>query len=87
MIFYFIRRNYWEDNRAGFSIACQKDIHMDQNLATQLYKEHEGKEFYDTLIAHMTRFELSIYSIIAECCLSNLWIDLVWFLQYVAYQG
>ncbi|XP_071942611.1 thioredoxin domain-containing protein 3 homolog isoform X8 [Antedon mediterranea] len=39
---------------AGFNIACQKDIHMDQDIATQLYKEHEGKEFYDQLISHMT---------------------------------
>ena len=42
-------------HEAGFNIACQKNIELDRDLAEQLYKEHEGKEFFDSLLEHMTR--------------------------------
>ncbi len=41
-------------HEAGFNIACQKNIELDRELAEQLYKEHEGKEFFDSLLEHMT---------------------------------
>ncbi|XP_072034016.1 thioredoxin domain-containing protein 3 homolog isoform X2 [Amphiura filiformis] len=39
---------------AGFNIACQKEYDLPRDLASQLYKEHEGTEFYDNLLDHMS---------------------------------
>lgn len=38
----------------GFKICAMKMIHIDENLASKLYKDHIGKFFYDTLIKFMT---------------------------------
>ena len=40
---------------AGFNISCQKEMDLPKDLACQLYKEHEGKDFYDNLVDYMTR--------------------------------
>ncbi|XP_078702271.1 thioredoxin domain-containing protein 6-like isoform X14 [Branchiostoma floridae x Branchiostoma belcheri] len=39
---------------AGFNIAFQKETSLTEELAQQLYTEHEGKEFYGDLVEHMT---------------------------------
>ncbi|XP_066305247.1 thioredoxin domain-containing protein 3 homolog isoform X4 [Branchiostoma lanceolatum] len=39
---------------AGFNIAFQKETALTEELAQQLYTEHEGKEFYPQLVEHMT---------------------------------
>ncbi|XP_077997128.1 thioredoxin domain-containing protein 6-like isoform X3 [Glandiceps talaboti] len=39
---------------AGFNIAVSKETQLTKELAQQLYKEHEGKEFYESLTDHMS---------------------------------
>ncbi|XP_071484524.1 thioredoxin domain-containing protein 3 homolog [Diadema antillarum] len=39
---------------AGFQINLQRDVELNKELASKLYLEHEGKEFYDSLIDHMS---------------------------------
>ncbi|KAJ8020049.1 Thioredoxin domain-containing protein 3-like [Holothuria leucospilota] len=39
---------------AGFQITCEKHVELSREMAGQLYQEHEGKEFYDSLLDHMT---------------------------------
>ncbi|XP_070570053.1 thioredoxin domain-containing protein 3 homolog isoform X12 [Ptychodera flava] len=38
---------------AGFNIAVSKETQLTKELAEQLYKEHDGKEFYQSLVDHM----------------------------------
>nr|P90666.1 RecName: Full=Thioredoxin domain-containing protein 3 homolog; AltName: Full=Intermediate chain 1; AltName: Full=NME/NM23 family member 8 [Heliocidaris crassispina]BAA09934.1 intermediate chain 1 [Heliocidaris crassispina] len=39
---------------AGFNISLQRDVELNKELASKLYLEHEGKEFYENLIDHMS---------------------------------
>nr|XP_054754240.1 thioredoxin domain-containing protein 3 homolog isoform X10 [Lytechinus pictus] len=39
---------------AGFNISLQRDLELNKELASKLYLEHEGKEFYENLIEHMS---------------------------------
>lgn len=39
---------------AGFNISLQRDVELNKELASKLYMEHEGKEFYENLIEHMS---------------------------------
>ena len=41
---------------AGFNISLQRDVELNKELASKLYMEHEGKEFYENLIDHMSRY-------------------------------
>ena len=40
---------------AGFEIALQKELTLTQEQAAEFYKEHEGKDYFDSLCAHMSR--------------------------------
>eukprot|EP00794_Sanderia_malayensis_P017266 gene17266-18990_t len=40
--------------QAGFKISAQKEINLTKDLASQFYKEHEGKEFFDGLTDYMS---------------------------------
>lgn len=42
-------------HEAGFQISSEKHIELSREMASQLYQEHEGKEFYESLLDHMTR--------------------------------
>ncbi|XP_023930674.1 thioredoxin domain-containing protein 3 homolog isoform X5 [Lingula anatina] len=39
---------------AGFHIAARKETELTPDIVQQLYKEHEGKEYYGDLVEHMT---------------------------------
>lgn len=34
-------------------------MELSREMAGQLYQEHEGKEFYDSLLDHMTRLAIN----------------------------
>ena len=40
--------------RKGLRLAALKQMTMDRDLASQHYAEHEGKSFYDELVAFIT---------------------------------
>ena len=40
---------------AGFEIALQKELTLSQEQAAEFYKEHEGKDYFESLCAHMSR--------------------------------
>ncbi|KHT65043.1 nucleoside diphosphate kinase [Photobacterium gaetbulicola] len=40
--------------KAGLRVVAAKMIHMDANKAKGFYAEHEGKPFFDDLVAFMT---------------------------------
>jgi len=42
-------------SQAGFTIVQQKEIQLNAENATDFYKEHEGKPFFETLCKFMTR--------------------------------
>ena len=44
--------------RKGLTIAALKHMQMDKDLAAQHYAEHEGKPFFDDLVAFITRSPL-----------------------------
>ena len=41
---------------AGFKISAHKEVTLNKELASMFYKEHEGKEFFDSLTDFMARF-------------------------------
>lgn len=41
---------------AGFKISAHKEVTLNKELASMFYKEHEGKEFFDSLTNFMARF-------------------------------
>ena len=43
-------------HEAGFEVAMQKELTLTKEQAIQFYKEHEGKDFFDSLTTHMSRF-------------------------------
>ena len=48
---------------AGFKIQFEKELTLDKKLASQLYHEHEGKDFFEGLTDYMSRYDfLSDYS-------------------------
>lgn len=40
---------------AGFEIAYEKELILTKEQAEKFYKEHEGKDFYDSLTTNMSR--------------------------------
>ena len=44
---------------AGFKIQFEKEVTLTKDLAAQFYQEHEGKDFYDGLTDHMSRYTTS----------------------------
>lgn len=42
-------------SEAGFQIAFQKELQLTKEQAEEFYKEHEGKDYYDSLTSHMAR--------------------------------
>ena len=40
---------------AGFEIALQKELTLSKEQAAEFYKEHEGKDYFESLCAHMSR--------------------------------
>ncbi|MEF1207515.1 nucleoside-diphosphate kinase, partial [Photobacterium damselae] len=45
---------YHRMENAGFKIVAAKMIHMTSEQAQGFYAEHEGKPFFDELVAYMT---------------------------------
>ncbi|XP_041923870.1 thioredoxin domain-containing protein 6-like [Alosa sapidissima] len=39
---------------AGFQVAIQKEITLSEEQAREFYKEHEGKDYFQSFIKHMT---------------------------------
>lgn len=42
-------------SEAGFEVAFQKELTLTKEQAEEFYKEHEGKDFFDSLTTHMSR--------------------------------
>jgi len=42
-------------SEAGFQVAFQKELQLSKEQAEEFYKEHEGKDYYDSLTSHMAR--------------------------------
>lgn len=42
-------------SEAGFQIAFQKELQLTKEQAEEFYKEHEGKDYFDSLTTHMAR--------------------------------
>ena len=42
-------------HEAGFQVAMEKELSLTKEQAMQFYKEHEGKDFFDSLTTHMSR--------------------------------
>ena len=40
---------------AGFEIAYEKELVLSKEQAEDFYKEHQGKDFYDSLTTNMSR--------------------------------
>lgn len=40
---------------AGFQVAIQKEMTLSEEQAREFYKEHEGQDYLQSLINHMTR--------------------------------
>lgn len=49
-------------SQAGFQIAFQKELQLTKEQAEEFYKEHEGKDYYDSLTSHMARYIILHYS-------------------------
>ena len=47
-------------SEAGFQIAFQKELQLSKEQAEEFYKEHEGKDYYDSLTTHMARYTYTI---------------------------
>ena len=41
---------------AGFEIAIQKKLTLTKEQAAEFYKEHEEKDYFDSLCTHMSRY-------------------------------
>lgn len=39
---------------SGFKVVAQKEVHLTKEVASMFYKEHEGKEFFDSLTDYMS---------------------------------
>ena len=42
-------------HEAGFQIAMQKELLLSREQAADFYKEHEGRDYFDSLCANMSR--------------------------------
>lgn len=42
-------------HEAGFTVAYQKELTLTKEQAMEFYKEHEGKDFFDSLTTNMSR--------------------------------
>lgn len=42
-------------HEAGFKVALQKELTLTKEQAMDFYKEHDGKDFFDSLTTHMSR--------------------------------
>ncbi len=42
-------------SEAGFEVAYQKELTLTKEQAEEFYKEHQDKDFYDSLTTHMSR--------------------------------
>ena len=40
---------------AGFQVAFQKELQLSKEQAEEFYKEHEEKDYYNSLTSHMAR--------------------------------
>lgn len=43
-------------HEAGFEVAFQKELVLSKEQAEEFYKEHEDKEYFDSLTNHMSRY-------------------------------
>lgn len=43
---------------AGFQIAMQKQLTLTKEQAAEFYKEHTGKDYFDSLCTHMSRYTI-----------------------------
>ena len=46
---------------AGFHIAARKETSLTEEVAKQFYEEQDGKEYYEDLVNHMTRFDVCFF--------------------------
>ena len=47
---------------AGFKIQLEKEVTLTKDVASQFYREHEGKEFYDGLTDYMARYVYLLFN-------------------------
>jgi len=48
---------------AGFSVVGLRRIRLSNELASEFYQEHAGKEFYDRLVAFMTSSPVALLAL------------------------
>ena len=48
---------------AGFEVAFEKELVLTKEQAEEFYKEHEDKEYFDSLTNHMSRYACWMWSI------------------------
>ncbi|XP_030635013.1 thioredoxin domain-containing protein 3 homolog [Chanos chanos] len=61
---------------AGFSISQVKETQLTRDMAQMFYKEHKGKEFYDSLLDYMSRAP-SVLMILSKENAVNEWRELM----------
>ena len=49
---------------AGFEIAMQKELTLTKEQAAEFYREHEGKDYFESLCNTMSRYVVCIYTCI-----------------------
>lgn len=42
-------------NASGFEVANAKEVQLTKEQAAEFYKEHEGQDYFDKLVTHMSR--------------------------------
>ena len=40
---------------AGFEVAMTKEMHLSREQAEEFYSEHKDKDFFESLMTHMSR--------------------------------
>lgn len=56
-------------HEAGFEVAFEKELVLTKEQAEEFYKEHEDKEYFDSLTNHMSRYACVPLSIPHTCSL------------------
>lgn len=70
-----IKPRAWEKNgyrivrdiqKEGFRVAETREVQMDEKDAREFYAEHEGKNFYPTLVEYMTSGPILAVKIVSD---------------------
>ena len=51
---------------AGFEVAMTKEMHLSREQAEEFYSEHKDKDFFESLMTHMSRCVCGVFQYVSK---------------------